>query len=299
MKNNSDLPLVWIVIPTWNRCEDLLACLESIQALDYTNREIVVIDNASTDETVTAVHSHFPHTDLIALEKNRGAAAASNIGFDYALSRGADFILRLDSDTTLAPDFLTHLVQAAQADSQLGIVVGKIYYHAEPQRIWSLGARRTSWLYTTTELGRDQLDAPAYAHPLPIDYAWSTGMLLSRRALELTHGFDPDFFVYYEEMDLSQRVRTVGLQLRSVPKAIMWHKVGELSRSPWVAYNWARGKMLFFRKHSRGLHRLILIVYAYAYALLRVLRPKQGAGNRGPLRAALSGLTAGLRLPLK
>jgi hypothetical protein len=79
----------------------------------------------------------------------------------------------------------------------------------------------------------------------------------------------------------------------------MWHKVGELSHSRWVAYHWARGKMLFFRKHSRGVHRLALIGYAYTYALFRSLRPKRSAGNRGPLKAALSGLTAGLRTPLK
>jgi GT2 family glycosyltransferase len=299
MNSGNSLPLVWIVIPTWNRCEDLLACLASVEELDYVNKKVVIVDNASTDGTATAVSNHFLQVDLIPLEKNLGAAAASNVGFDYALPKGADFVLRLDSDTILAPDFLNHLVQAAQKDEKIGIVVGKIYYHADPQRIWSLGARRTSWLYTTTELGRDQFDAPAYEQPVAIDYAWSTGMLLSRRALELTHGFDPDFFVYYEEMDLSQRIREVDLQIWCVPTAVMWHKVGELSRSPWVAYNWARGKMLFFRKHSRGIHRLILILYAYAYALFRFIRPKQGAGNRGPLTAALSGLTAGLRTPLK
>jgi GT2 family glycosyltransferase len=297
--NEDGLPLVWIVIPTWNRCADLLECLASVQALNYVNKKVLVVDNASTDGTAAAVSSAFPDIELMPLKQNMGAATASNRGFDAVLPRGAGFVLRLDSDTILAPDFLSHLVQAAQGDASLGIVVGKIYYHGDPQRIWSLGARQSSWLYATVELGRDQLDAPSFQRPQTIDYAWSTGMLLSRQALELTHGFDPDFFVYYEEMDLSQRIRAAGLQLRSVPTAVMWHKVGELSHSRWVAYHWARGKMLFFRKHSRGVHRLVLIGYAYAYALFRSLRPKQGAGNRGPLRAALSGLTAGLRTPLK
>ena len=293
------LPLVWIVIPTWNRCADLLECLASVQALDYVNKKIVVVDNASTDGTATVVQSQFPHVDLIPLAKNLGAAAASNAGFDYALSKGADFVLRLDSDTVLATDFLTRLVQAAQTGANTGVVVGKIYYHADPHRIWSLGARRTSWLYGTAELARDQLDSPAYERVQEIDYAWSTGMLLSRQALIATKGFDPDFFVYYEEMDLCERIRAAGLRLYSIPTAKMWHKIGTLNRSRWVAHNWARGKMLFFRKHSRGLHRFTLILYAYAYAIFRTIRPKQNAGNRGPLTAALSGLTAGLRTPLK
>lgn len=74
----------------------------------------------------------------------------------------------------------------------------------------------------------------------------------------------------------------------------MWHKVGELKTGPQLAYRWAQGKIVFFRKHNRGLRLLLLVLYAYAYALGRAVRPKAQGGNRGPLVAVLRGLTAGL-----
>jgi GT2 family glycosyltransferase len=221
------------------------------------------------------------------------------VGFARALDGGADYCLRLDSDTVMDSDFLRQLVTSMQSDPTLGAVMGKILYYDDPERIWSLGGERVGHFFFNHNVGQDEMDGPAFAQAQTIDYIWSTGMLISRAALEATGGFDPDFTVYYEEMDLSERLRAAGFRLQAVPQARMWHKVGELAHGEWVAFNWARGKMLFFRKHSRGWQRLALVVYAYAYALLRAVKPKAGAGNRGPLRAALSGLTAGLRVPLR
>lgn len=292
------LPLVWIVIPTWNRCDDLHMTLQSVQALDYPDYRVLVVDNGSTDDTLAMLQAHFPEVQVLRLGGNRGSSAASNAGFEQALAAGAAYILRLDSDVKLAPDYVTQLVKVAEMRPHIGILTGKIYYLSDPQRIWSAGARQKRWDLGAVDLGRGQIDGPDHNQEQEIDYAWSTGMLLSRRALELTGGFDPAFFVYYEEPDLCLRLRRAGLQVWYVPTARMWHKIGQASRTAWVARQWNRSKMIFLRRHSRGVHRLLLVLYAYAYALWRDLVPSQGAGNRGPLAAALSGLTEGLRFRL-
>lgn len=291
-------PIVWIVVPTWNRRDDLLACLTSIADLDYPEKRVVVVDNGSTDGSAEAVRRYHPGNDLIALEHNLGATEGANLGFKFALENEADYVLRLDSDTILAKNFLTIMVNAAQANPSFGLLVGKVFYFSNPSRIWSLGARQTSRLFAIRDLREEEHLLKTRDQILEIDYAWATGMFLSRWALTLLGGFDTDFFVYYEEMDFCQRCRDAGLKMGAVPAAEMWHKIGELSQSPWVAYNWARGKMLFFRKHSNGFHRLLLVIYAYSYALFRTVVPKEGAGNRGPLKSALAGLTAGLRYRL-
>ncbi|MBK9049377.1 MAG: glycosyltransferase family 2 protein [Chloroflexi bacterium] len=292
-------PLVWIVIPAWNRCEDLRLTLQSVQALAYANYQVLVVDNGSTDETLTMLEAEFPWARVLPLGENRGASGASNAGFAHALTNGAVYVLRLDSDVKLAPDFLRELVKVAETRPQVGCLTGKIYYLADPHRIWSTGAQQKRWDLGGVDLGRGQLDGPAHNQERQIDYAWSTGMLLTREALVITGGFDPAFFVYYEEPDLCLRLRQAGLQVWFVPSAHMWHKIGQASRSAWVAYQWNRSKMIFLRKHSRGMHRLLLLFYAYAYALGRSLVPGQGAGNRGPVAAAVSGLTAGLRYRLR
>jgi len=286
---------VWVIIPTWNRRDDLIACLESIMLQEYEPFKTLVVDNGSTDGTVETVRSQFPQVNILAMDENKGSSAASNAGFRVALDNGAKYILRLDSDTVLDSHFLAAIVKATEAWPKAGISVGKIFYFHDPERIWSLGALKKSWDLGASELARGELDGLRYSDPQEIDYAWSTGMLLTKSVLEMSAGFDPDFFVYYEEADLCQRVREAGFEIISVPAARMWHKVGQSSRSKWVAFQWGRSKMLFFRKHSRGLHRALLVIYAYMYAFTRAIWPGKGGGNRGPLFAALSGLSAGLR----
>jgi GT2 family glycosyltransferase len=275
-----------------------MRCLATIAELNYPDVNVIVVDNASTDGTAAAIRDTYPHVDLIELPANLGAVGASNIGFEQALANDAAYVLRLDSDTELAPSFLRELVAAAEVLPRAGILVGKVFYLDEPERIWSLGARFAGPFFGATDVGRDQLDVQHDDKPFRVDLAWSTGFLLTREALESTKGFDPDFFVYYEEVDLCLRLARTGLEIWCIPSARMWHRVGQSEPTAWTAYHWGRGKMLFYRKHSRGLRTLVLIVYAYLYALCRTARPRPGRGNRGPLLSALRGLTAGLRHPL-
>ncbi len=295
---NQTQPLVYIVIPTWNRQQDLAECLASVKKLVYSNKQVLIVDNNSTDNTIQMVTELYPEAKIITLAENLGAASSANIGFTYALEKGAHYILRLDSDTVLTPTFLDHLVTAAEQNHQSGILVGKIYYYEDPSRIWSLGAYKKSWDLGAQEIARNQIDSSEYSDEREIDYAWSTGMLLTRHALIATNGFDPAFFVYYEEADLCCRIKEAGFQIRSIPKAHMWHKLGQSSRSSWVAFQWNRSKMIFFRKHSKGVHKLSLIIYAYLYSIWRGIFPKETGGNRGPMISALRGLTAGLFFPL-
>lgn len=292
-------PRVSIVIPTWNRREDLLACLASVAAHDYEPVHVIVVDNASSDGSAEAVMAHHPGVDLLRLEANLGATGASNVGFDYALTHGADYVLRLDSDVVVAPTMLRTLVTYAEQTAGAGIFTGKIFYYTQPNIVWSVGAMQRGWAFGADNLGRGAPDAPAWAQPRRIDFAWSTAMLIRRTVLEQIGGFDRDFLVYYEEVDFCLRARQANFAIRFVPGALLWHKVGSSAGTEWTAFQWNRSKMLLYRKHSRGLHRAGLIGYAFGYALLSALRKQPGRGNRGPLAAALAGLWAGMRVPLQ
>ena len=293
-----DAPLVWVVIPTWNRRADLLECLETVQVMGYPRFRVLVVDNASQDSSVRAVRAHFPSVEVFPLDRNYGATGASNVGFRHALIHNADYVLRLDSDTVVDPYLLSRLVTAAQESADIGVLTAKIYFYHDPTLIWFAGASQHRWHFGAYNTGRYEHDALKNSHPCDVDYAWSTGMLISRSVLETTGGFDPDFLVYYEEVNFCLRVRQAGFRIRYAPTAKLWHKVGSEANNPWVAEQWARSKMILFRKHSHGLHRLALIGYAFAYAFLRALRPARGKGNRGPLPATLRGLVSGLRQSL-
>ncbi len=292
-------PKVWIVIPTYNRRGDLLKCLDSVLNLEgYDNFEVVVVDNGSEDNSAADVRNHYPQVHVIDLPDNRGAAVASNIGLSYAYERNADYFLRLDSDTTLAPTSLSRFIEEAKNRPDAGVLGAKILYYDQPEMLWSAGAIQTSWFFGTQELGRGQPDGTSFDEPWLVDFVWSAGILITRRAYEATKGFDPDFFVYYEDTDFCLRVRRAGFNIWYIPSAIIWHKVGNITPSSQRAYQWGRGKMLLFRKHSKGFHRAALILFAYSYAVGRAIWPKPNVGNRGPLWDALRGLTNGLFQPI-
>lgn len=294
----NDSPLVWTVIPTWNRRDDLLECLASVCASDYPSFHVAVVDNHSEDGSAAAVRSNFPSVKVLEMDHNVGATGASNAGFAYALARDAAYVFRLDSDTVVDPEALRNLVDAAVLSPDIGALTAKVYFHHDPTLIWFAGALGHPWHFGACDTGRYERDSHSNNTARDIDYAWSTGMLISRAALEATGGFDPDFLVYYEEVDFCLRVRRAGFRIRYVPEARIWHKVGSEANSPWVAEQWNRSKVLLFRKHSRGLHRWSLIAYAFGYVFWRAIKPVPGRGNRGPLGAALRGIVKGLQQPL-
>ena len=291
---NEDL---WVVIPTYNRANDLIDCLTSLEEAGIQTTQIIIIDNHSQDNTVEKVTQYFPKTKLFLLHDNLGAAKASNIGFKYAVDQDAAYILRLDSDTIVAPNFSKSLLEAASSDSNFGVIGPKIYYFDKPELIWYAGMDAQPLILGAYHGFRDQQDSFENDQFREVDYVWGAAMLIKKEVLQQTGGFDTDFFIYQEEIDFCRRVKNLGFKIVFVPESHIWHKVGSAANSPWTAYQWNRSKMLLFRKHARNIfHMIFLIIYAYGYALIAPLSQGKLAGNRGPLKDALRGLWHGLTL---
>lgn len=287
-----------VVIPTYNRVNDLLECLESLAGAQIPPAQIIVVDNHSEDDTLIKVQEKFPLVKLIALDDNYGATGASNIGFTEALNKGAAYVLRLDSDTIVAPDFLPPLLNAAEKSPDIGVLSPKMYYFDPDDEIWFAGADAHPWHFGTINDHRHEKDNPVNNQFREMDYAWGAAMLIKRQVLEQTQGFDTSFFIYYEEVDFCIRVKTLGYKLVLVPESHIWHKVGSASHTALSAYHWNRSKMLLYRKHARNpFHRFSLILFAFGYALFSPLFKGQ-TGNRGPFGSALQGLWDGLKIKI-
>ncbi|MGH2521890.1 MAG: glycosyltransferase family 2 protein [Anaerolineales bacterium] len=266
-------PLVYIVIPAWNRKHDTLACLESLLALTYPSYRIVMVDNGSTDGTAQAVGENYLNVEIIAHPKNLGFAAGVNSGIRHALERGADFVFLLNNDTLAEPSLLNRLL--AYCTAGVGIVAPKIYYAADPERLWSAGGQRHPWTLEKTDDARGQPDGPRWARVLERDYLVGCAMLIPRSTLQRVGEFDERYFMYYEDMDFSWRVRAAGLKLLVAPDARLWHKVALSSGgsdSPNERYWMARGSVLFFRRYARGWRWLVVGPYRFGSAIKTTLR---------------------------
>ena len=119
-------PHVAVVVLSWNRREDTLACLRSLERVEYEPLTVIVVDNASTDGTADAVAEEFPHVVLLRAPENLGFAGGNNIGVDTALGAGADHVLILNNDVDVDPKFVSALVEEASRRPKAGALCSKI-----------------------------------------------------------------------------------------------------------------------------------------------------------------------------
>jgi GT2 family glycosyltransferase len=284
-----------VVIPSFNRADDLIACIDSLNIAGIKDEQIQVIDNHSQDKTAELLDTYHPKVNVKSLSENLGATGASNIGFELALAQGATHVLRLDSDTIVDPDFITPLIDAIQTSPDIGVVAPKIYYYDPPQKIWYAGADAHPFHFGAIYSQRNQEDSPMSCQARKVDYAWGAAMLIKAEVLQKTGVFDQDFFIYYEEIDFCLRVKKLGYSVWVVPEARVWHKVGSNANNSFTAYHWNRSKILLYRKHASSIfHLFALVIYAFTYALISFILYGGESGNRGPLPSVIKGLWSGL-----
>ena len=220
---NYQKPLVSIIIVNWNGKEYLTDCLNSLQNISYPNYEIILVDNASTDEYVEYVKDNFPEILIIKNKKNLGYAEANNKGVHKA---NGEYILFLNNDTTVKSDFITELVKVMESDPGIGVCQSKILLMDNPKRLDCVGAYLTlsGFLY---HLGWGKLDD--YNKVIEVFSSKGACMLSKREVLDKVGLFDEDFFAYFEETDLCWRVWLAGYKILFVPSSIIYHKVGATS----------------------------------------------------------------------
>lgn len=230
-----EIPLS-IIIVSWNVCKDLEVCLESLRHNADVSYEIIVIDNASSDETLSML-KNYPEVHVIANETNRGFAAANNQGLQRA--RGA-WLLLLNPDTIVPQGALQALLDFAQAHPEAGIIGprllnpdGSLQYSCRRFPTVLAGMFRHTFLgrlFPRAKSMRDYLMCE-WAHDEPKEVDWLSGaaMLINRRAYEQIGGLDEGFYWGSEDVDYCYRMHQAGWKVLYTPQPAIIHKVGRSS----------------------------------------------------------------------
>jgi GT2 family glycosyltransferase len=151
-------PKVSIIILNWNGLEDTSECLESLKKVTYANYETIVVDNGSDGDDVKILREKFgDYIHVINNDNNYGFAEGNNIGMRYVLSRGTDYVLLLNNDTTVAPEFLVEMIQVGESDEKIGVLGPMIYLYDKPNVIWEAGGRINWWLGAIVVFGERQV----------------------------------------------------------------------------------------------------------------------------------------------
>lgn len=255
-------PLVFIILLNYNGYKDTIECIESLEKIIYKNYKIIVVDNASTDESEKILKCKFPKHIFIQTGKNLGFAGGNNIGIKYAIDNGAEYVLLLNNDTVVKIDFLEYLIKAHIEGDNVGISIGKIYYHSEPNKIWYAGGYISKFRGNAYHIGIDEIDVGKYDKTKYIDFATGCTQLISVKAIKDVGFMEEDYFLYYEDTDYCCKFSRNGYKIVYEPKSIIWHKVSSSTgiKSELTEYYVTRNRLIYIHRNFSLLYKAVSFV---------------------------------------
>ncbi len=255
-------PSVAIIVVTWNGAETSRRCLRSLAGLDYGRYEVCLLDNGSGAGFGAQIAAEFPDIDVVSKPENRGFSAACNGGIAWARSRGAEYVLLLNDDTTADPDLLRRLVDRSEAYDRRAIVAPVIM---SGERVWSAGGYiRRPWLRA------DHYETPNGTRE--VEWASGCALLAPLSLVDEVGPMDERYFLYLEDVDWCLRVRERGFSVVIEPEARLQHEVSATTgrlESRVVRYYTYRNQYLLAFTHS-GLMGKLFFAAHYAITLAKI-----------------------------
>lgn len=247
---------VWVSIVHWNGGDLTRKCVASVMAQDYPDVNVVIIDNGSSDDTVSEIARESPRIHVLRNSTNEGFTGGQNRGISYALSHDADFVLLLNQDATLMDGCIKDMVSLAGTDDRIGMVSPVVYYSHAPSDIQFCG----SWLDTVELRIHGSHAIEPVRQLMASDPAsiclWGTALMLRSDLVKAIGSFDQRFFAYYEDSDLSVRASNGGWRnvvCFSAGALHLGHQ-SRLTRPPHFFYFMARNEILFWAKTLKRRH---------------------------------------------
>jgi len=282
-------PLVSVIIPTWNGASLLPACLGALRAQTYAPLEVIVVDNASTDQTVSLLRERYAEVKLIVLPENRGLTGAVNAGIRAA---AGEIIALLNNDAEAEPGWVAALVAALAAHPEAGSVASKMLLYDRREVLNSAGdtygcdglpANRGVW----------ERDAGQYDQAVEVFGACGGAVAYRRRMLDEIGPFDEELFMYCEDVDMAWRAQIAGYRCVFAPAARVYHRLSATGGGKIASYYTGRNTLFVLAKDyppallRRYWPRILAAQLRIAWAALRAWR---GEAARARLRGQWAGL---------
>lgn len=261
-KNDSDAlskkPLVSIVIVNYNRKKDLEACLNSVRKTNYPHYELIIVDNGSTDGSVEVVKRNFKWVNLIENKENVGPVKARNMGIRRSSGR---LIAFLDSDTEVSKNWLSELVKIIESDKKIGACTSKVKLFSNKNLINSAGMGCDKYGFAFSRglvcRGVFEKDKGQYDKCEEVFSIYTAAMLARKDVLKKVKLFNQDLEMYYEDIELSWKIRLAGYKIMYVPTSVVFHKMS-LIKTPFTIKT----------KHYTERNRLMTMLQNYSFSML-------------------------------
>ena len=255
-------PSVIVTILNFNRASETVECVKSLQACHFKSFAIVIVDNGSTDRSVELLRSELKDVEIVSTGRNLGYTGGVNYSVTEARKKNPTYILVINNDTVVEPDFLNYLVDAMESNKNAAAAGGTIYYHYDKTKVWYAGGRLIPWRGLAVHNHKNRLLDPSSLNGVEkVTFITGCLMLFRVSALNDIGTEDERFFMYLDDIELSTRIVTKGFEMLYVPKAVIYHKIVHDELSPFKVYFTVRNRLLFINVSLSGAVKYFAIVY--------------------------------------
>lgn len=270
---------VSLILLNWNRADDTIECLRSLQGVRYENLDVILVDNGSTDGSVDKIAKLFPSLHIIKNGRNLGFAGGCNVGIMDAIRHGADLICLLNNDTVADSDFVREMVAVAGENPSIGVLGSKIYYYDRRELIWFGDPIFNPLTGRAKDRSFHRIERNDSIEPHDVTFVSGCSMMVRREMIDRVGLLDERFFCYGEEIDWCIRAKRAGFRIILVPKSRVYHKVSMTTggRNQGITMYYRIRNYLFLIKKHYPLHprllnalREILIIMWHMAALFRL-----------------------------
>ncbi|SFO53385.1 glycosyltransferase family 2 protein [Prevotella sp. tf2-5] len=261
--------LLSIITINYNGLQDTCELIESLPA-DDESLEVIVVDNASTQDEASEIENRFPHVMVIRSDENLGFAGGNNLGIQAAHGK---YLFFLNNDTIIhQPSAISHLIKRLESSDEIGIVSPKIRFSWGNQQIQYTGYTPLSYITLRNKpIGCGEEDRGQYDTPHPTPYAHGAAMMVKREVVEKAGQMPECYFLYYEELDWSVMIRRTGYEIWYEPACTVYHKESKTTGhiSPLKTFYITRNRLLFAKRNVKGISKYVSYLY-----LMVIVAPK-------------------------
>lgn len=254
---------VIVILVNYNSIIHTKECIGSILHSDYREVQIVVVDNASY-EKYEKMDEFEDHVVFIRNSENYGFAIANNIGINYALKHGAEFIFLLNNDTILQKNCISELVKECERNGNKGIATGKILYYYNKNIIWYAGGYISKLKGDVSIRGLNEIDKGKYDDKVPCEFASGCCMMIPVSIAQKIQ-LSSDYFLYYEDVDFCVKIRDANFNIYYSSDAVLYHKesISTGKKSYIYSYYFTRNRFMFIQNNFSKKERIIPYVVTF------------------------------------
>jgi GT2 family glycosyltransferase len=289
------MALIYIILVNYNGYKDTIECVNSLKKINYNNYKIIIVDNASSDDSAKILKQKLNDCEIIKSKKNLGFAGGNNLGIKYALNHNANYIMLLNNDTLVNTDFLGVMFNSFNRDNKIGLVGCKIMYYPKKNIIWYGGGYIDWFKFIGVHNGMKEVDKGQCDNEKEIDFMTGCCMLIKREVFEKVGFLSEDYFMYFEDADFCVKLKNIGYKIWYNPNAIIYHKVGLSSggeESPFSIEWSTKNRLLFMSKYKNNVSSFNFVLSKMFFYITRIIKYFQYAmkGEKGKCNAIFEGI---------